>query len=161
MCQASCLTVSGRQLFQLPFTGGLAEKLCRVFPNQGMVFRRGHRLGNLYPCFLSGIHFVIIWVHITRNSVFYFSGGVLEFEITVSHSQSSSLWYCSCSDKCLTYLCLTSLFYETWAIPSSPRKIPRGWINLFATHCSGSRTESVLGAWSVQTGAMLLALRYL
>lgn len=99
-----------------------------------MVFRRCQSLVNWYPCFLSGIHFVVMWVHLTRKNGFYFSGRVLEFGITVSHSQSSSLWYCSCPDKCLTYLCLNTLKSST--ICSNSQKLPPVWISLFPKCCS-------------------------
>lgn len=74
-----------------------------------MVFGRCQSLPNLSPCFLSCIHFGVMWEHITRKSGFYFSGQVLQSGITLSFSQSPSLWYSSCWDKCLTYLCLTAL----------------------------------------------------
>lgn len=65
-------------------------------------------LVNLSPCFLSGIHFVVMWGHISGKRGFYFSGRVLQFGITLSFSQSSSLWCCSCPEQ-MPDLCLTAL----------------------------------------------------
>lgn len=101
-----------------------------------MVFGRCQSLVNLPPCFWSGIHFVIIWGHITRKSGFYFSGRVLQFGISLSFSQSSPLWYCSCPDTCLT--CVLLLWREIRAILCNSQNPPAFWISLFPKYCSDS-----------------------
>lgn len=75
---------SGRQLFQLPFSGGLVEN--DVFPNQCLVMEMPVS-EKLLPvlCLVC-----LMWLcerFLLQRVAFQFAGKVLEFGMTMAHSQ--------------------------------------------------------------------------
>lgn len=109
-----------------------------------MVFRICQSLVNWYPCFLSGIHFVVMWVHLTRKNGFYFPGRVLEFGISL-HLCGAVLVL---TNAWLT--CVLLLWKVVQYVPTHKNYLQ------FELVCFQSAvqtcTESVLGVRCVQTG---------